>query len=588
MRVRQSLRALEILGPSLLGSLLLSSLHLLATPLAAQDWFQDVTKEAGLDFVHFNGMSGRLYYLEVVGSGGALFDFDNDGDLDLYLVQSAMLGADLKPTDATFPWRDASPPQDRLYRNELVPAGELRFVDVTASSGIRAEGYGIGAATGDFDNDGWTDLYLPQYGRNQLWRNRGDGTFEDVTRSAGVGSERWSTAASWTDFDADGHLDLYVVNYLEYNLITHKTCLTERGEPDYCLPNAYQPALDALYRNRGDGTFEDVSGRLGLKVASNGLGVVGADLDGNGRLDFYVANDLLDNQLWLQQPDGRFVDDGLLAGVAVNREGKPEASMGVAAGDADNDGDLDLFMTHFRRETNTLYRAQGDGFFDDDTQKIGLGNPSWEFTSFGTGFFDFDNDGWLDLVTANGAVTYPAGADRDRNAFPLDEPNQLFRGGSAGYEEVTERAGAGFAASHVSRGALLGDVDNDGDTDLVFTNNSGPARLLRNDVADGATWLGARLLRAGRVDHGALLRVTVDGRQRLRRAHTDGGYAAANDPRILVGAGAGAGKISKIRVVWSDGAVEDFPPGALVVGAYRDLLRGEGTPQGGDAAGSPD
>ena len=537
-------------------------------------YFTDITEGSGLEFQHFNGMSGRLYYLEVVGSGGALFDFDNDGDLDVYLVQSKMLGADRTPAEATFPWTGPSPPMDRLFRNDL-EGGRLSFTDVTEESGIRAMGYGIGVATGDFDNDGWIDLYLPQHGANELWRNRGDGSFENVTRKAGVGTDRWSSSASWTDFDRDGDLDLFVVNYLEYNLITHKTCLTERGEPDYCLPSAYQPVADTLYVNNGDGTFTDVTTRLGVGRAANGLGAVAADFNADGRCDIYVANDLMDNHLWLQQADGTFVEDAVLAGVAVNRDGRPEASMGVAAADSDNDGDLDLFMTHFRRESNTFYRSQGDGFFDDETAKVHLDAASWNYTAFGTGFLDYDNDGWLDLVTANGAVTFPAGGDRSRNSYPLDEINQLFRGSAEGFSETTLDAGAAFAQSDVSRGALLGDLDNDGDTDLIFTNNSGTARLLRNEIGSKKRWLGIEAILGNRTDHGALVEVTVGQQKYLRRSHTDGGYASANDPRILLGA-PGNEPIRAIEVTWSDGAREHFVPSSLTFRRVRKLIKGTG------------
>ncbi len=562
---------------------------LVAAPLGGQSepWFTDVTQEAGVDFVHFNGMSGRLYYLEVVGSGGALFDVDNDGDLDLYLVQSAMLGADLEPSQATFPWKGPEPPRDRLLRNEWVETGQLRFRDITENSRLDSRGYGIGVAAGDYDGDGYVDLYVLNHGANELWRNLGDGTFRNTTRQAGVADERWSASASWTDYDGDGHLDLFVVNYLHYNLITHKTCLTERGEPDYCLPSAYQPVADTLFRNRGDGTFEDVTREVGIAAApANGLGVIAADLNGDDRLDFYVANDLMDNALWLQQPDGTFVDDGVLVGVAVNREGKAEASMGVTTGDADNDGDLDLFMTHFRRETNTFYRAQGDGFFDDVTSRVELGQPSWEYTAFGTGFLDVDNDGWLDLVTANGAVTFPAGGDRS-GGFPLDEINQLFRGGPSGFEEITSAAGPAFAASHVSRGALVGDLDNDGDPDLVFTNNSGPARILRNDVGQKRRWVGLDLRRASQTDHGATVEAVLEGGGRLlRRAHTDGGYASSNDPRVLVGLGDRPAPV-RFEVQWSDGTRESFPGSAAPPGRYSVLTRGTGAGLGARSGSEP-
>ncbi|HUP25096.1 MAG TPA: CRTAC1 family protein [Thermoanaerobaculia bacterium] len=571
-----------------------------AAPVGPDDWFVDVTAETGLDFVHFNGMSGRLYYVEVVGSGGALFDYDNDGDLDLYLVQGHMLGADVPPERALFPWRGEHPPGDRLYRNDLevLPDGtrRVRFVDVTEESGIRAHGYGMGVVAGDVDNDGWVDLYVTNFGsRNELWRNRGDGTFEEVAVTRGVAEERWSVSASFVDFDGDGWLDLYVTNYLDYSFIAHKICLTERGEPDYCLPSAYRPAADRLYRNRGDGTFEDVSERAGIAaVVANGLGVASADFDGDGRVDFYVANDLMPNNLWLNQGDGTFVDDALLAGAALSADGKAEASMGIAVGDGDGDGDFDLFLTHFRREKNTYYRNDG-GVWRDTSVEVGLAAPSYPYTSFGTAFLDFDGDGWLDLAVVNGAVTFPPGTDRKRQPFALDEPNQLFRNlGHGRFEDVTALAGAAFAVSEVSRGLLAGDLDNDGDIDLVITNNSGPARVLLARYGEGAAgaeragrWLGARLLTAdGRRDAlGAVAILEVDGRRLVRRAQSDGSYASAGDPRVLFrwpAPRSGAPARERLRVRWVDGALEEFE---VPVGAYSELRQASGRPVAADAAG---
>ena len=567
-----------------------------ASPARDGDWFVDATAETGLDFVHFNGMSGRLYYVEVVGAGGALFDYDNDGDLDLYLVQGNTLGADVSPEKALFPWRGEQPPRDRLFRNDLEVSADgsrrVRFVDVTEESGIRALGYGMGVAAGDVDNDGWVDLYVMSFGsRNELWRNRGDGTFEEVAAARGVAEDRWSVSASFADYDADGWLDLYVANYLDYSFIAHKTCLTERGEPDYCLPSAYRPVSDRLYRNRGGGTFEDVSERAGIAaVAANGLGVASADYDGDGRVDFFVANDLMANNLWLNQGDGTFVDDALLAGAALSADAKAEANMGIAVGDDDGDGDFDLFVTHFRREGSVLYRNQG-GTFQDVRVESALGPPSYLHTGFGTAFLDYDGDGWLDLAVANGAVTFPPGTDRKLHPFALDEPNQLFRNlGGGRFEDVSKRAGAAFAVSEVSRGLMAGDLDDDGDTDLVITNNSGPARVLLNRfgeaegeraAAAGSAWLGARLLTSdGKRDAlGAVALVDAGGRRLVRRAQSDGSYASANDPRVLFRfAGEATARASSMtmQVRWPDGelgAVEEFD---APLRTYSALRRGTG------------
>ena len=552
--------------------------------------FVDATKSAGLDFRHWNGMSGQLYYPEVVGAGAALFDYDNDGDLDLYLVQGNLLGADGDPGRATVPWAGDWPPRDRLYRNDLQPGEDgatVRLVDVTAESGIEATGYGMGVVASDLDNDGWIDLYVLNLGANQLWRNEGDGTFSDRTEASGTGDARWSIAAAAADYDGDLDLDLFVVNYLNFSLVTHKTCLTERGEIDYCLPGAYQPVPDLLLRNDGSGRFEDATAEAGLTSVrpGNGLGVLAADLDLDGRLDFYVANDLMPNHLWINAGDGALVEEGLISGAALNADGEAEASMGVAGGDYDGDGDFDLFLTHFNRETNTLYRNDsepGAPTFRDRTNAAALARPSWDATSFGTAFVDLDHDGWLDLAVVNGAVTFAAGRPRTADdPFPLDQPNQAclnVTGGSAGrrFDPAPEGILDG-AAPLVSRGLATGDIDNDGDTDLVITNNNGPARLLLNQGAAGDDWIGlAPRLDAAhghRPASGVTVRIHRGAASPLvRLAGSSGSYTSSGDPRITVSP-AGA-EVSRVEVQWPDGRVEEWP--APPPAAYTDLVRGTG------------
>ncbi|MEE2777224.1 MAG: CRTAC1 family protein [Acidobacteriota bacterium] len=552
-------------------------MSLVLLPAAAP--FSDATAEWGLSFHHFNGMSGRLYYPEVVGSGGALFDYDGDGDLDLYLVQGAMLGPGLTLDDAIVPPREPLPLRDRLFRNDLTD-GVAQFVDVTEASGIEAVGYGIGVATGDYDSDGHIDLYVTNFGANQLWRNLGEGRFENATARAGVGDARFSSSASFVDLDADGWLDLVVANYLTYSYGAHKTCLNERGVHDYCLPKAYGPAADRLYRNLGDGSFADVSARAGLtQEPGNGLGVSTADFDGDGLVDFYIANDLTPNQLWINQGDGRFRNQGLASGSSLNSEGRAEASMGVDAADFDADGDVDIFMTHFSRETNTMYVNDGRGFFEDSTEMAGLATPSWSYTSFGTGFVDYDLDGWLDLLVVNGGVTFPPGSDRQADPYPLDENNQLFRSnGGREFYVVTAVAGPAFAVSGVSRGAVFGDIDNDGDTDVVVTNNSGPVQALRNEADTSRPWIGLRLrLQAGGRDaHGATVFAELEGPAAATRiVHTDGSYASARDPRVVIALGEAAKKKVSVVVRWPDGRRERFSD--IQVGSYHELVAGAGT-----------
>jgi hypothetical protein len=542
---------------------------------AAAEIFTDRAAETGLDFVHFNGMSGELHFVEHVGAGAALFDFDGDGDLDVYLVQGRMLG-ERPASEALFPPPAGAPLSDRLFRNDLTVAADgsrsLRFIDVTETAGLTADGYGMGVAAGDYDNDGWIDLYVTNWGPNQLWRNRGDGTFSDVTESAAVGDGRWGVPAAWFDLDRDGWLDLYVGNYVDFSLTMVTECVTATGAPDYCGPLAYEPQPDKLFRNLGDGTFRDVTRPAGMGGELGGaLGVVTADFNGDGWPDVYVGNDGLPNQLWMNQGDGTFVNDALLAGCAVNWEGQPEASMGIDAGDVDGDGDEDLFMAHLTGETNTLYLNDGSGLFRDSTRELDLGNPSWGFTSFGTGWIDYDNDGRLDLAVVNGAVRAIEELAAAGDPYPLDQTNQLFRNlGGGSFADATGGAGASFAELEVSRGAAFGDIDNDGDTDLVVTNNAGPARLLINNVGQDAGWVGARLTtEEGRDALGARLALDRESGPPLwRRSHTDGSYASSNDPRVTVGLGAEVA--GGLALLWPEGGRSRLA--ALPTGRFLTFL----------------
>ncbi len=540
----------------------------------AADIFVDATVSTGLSFEHFNGMSGELYFPEMMGSGVALFDYDGDGDMDVYLVQGQMLGG--KPvSEATIPPRYPTPLTDRLYRNDL-SEGRLRFTDVTEQSGIRALGYGMGVAAGDFDNDGYVDLYVTNYGSNQLWRNRGDGTFEDVTAKAGVDDPRWSVSATWVDYDRDGWLDLYVGNYFRHSIETdRRVCRMAKQARDYCGPLKGAGDPDSLFRNRGDGTFDDASDASGIRKAYGGaLGVVAADFNGDRWPDIYVANDGVANQLWINQKDGRFVNEALLAGAAVNKDGMAEASMGVDAADFDGDGDEDLFMTHLRQETNTLYVNDGQGWFEDSSVSMGLANPSFAYTGFGTAWIDYDNDGWLDLLAVNGAVRKLQALVDVSDPYPLHQTDQLFRNlGNGSYREVTESAGPAFAVSLVSRGAAFGDLDQDGDPDVVIANNAGPARVLVNQVGSTSGWIGFRLVLAdGRRDaYGARVVVEAD-RPLWRRVRADGSYASSNDPRVLAGLGEAPPKPVTVTVIWPDGAEERFAD--LAPGRYHVLRQG--------------
>ncbi|MCH9650537.1 MAG: CRTAC1 family protein [Deltaproteobacteria bacterium] len=562
--------------------------------------FLDVAAESGLSFTHFNGMTGDFHFPEMTGQGAAFFDYDNDGDLDVYLVQGAMLDSSKPPSETLFPYSGKGMPRDRLFRNDLLGSSGnkslansnsgSRFTDVTDESGIKSFGYGMGVATGDFNNDGWIDLYVTNYGSNLMLQNNGNGTFSDVTSKTQTGDDRWSTSASFVDYDRDGWLDLYVTNYVQYSVSKKIECFAKSSRRDYCGPSGFTADSDRLFHNRGNGTFEDVTAKSGVgRVAGAGLGVATADFDGDQWPDLYVANDGQPNFLFLNQRDGTFRDDALFAGVAVNREGKPEASMGVYVADHDHDGDQDIFLTHLAGETNTLYVNDGSGLFEDRTVETGLGAGSLPSTSFGTGWLDVDTDGWLDLVIANGAVRTLETLARKGDLYPLDQPNQLFRNlGNGRYRETSAEAGNLFSSQEVSRGMAIGDFDNDGDADLLMTNNNGPARLMRNTSAAAKPWIGLRLLtgKPGRDALGATVKVELgNGQVILRRVTADGSYASAHDPRVLFYLGASPknpGKIDSLEVLWPDGKREIFP--APRTHSYVTLHQGTGTPAKAEAS----
>lgn len=556
------------------GRLLAAVAGLALAPLAAAAVFEDVTAAAGLSFTYDNGGTGEYYFPEIMGAGVALLDYDRDGRLDVYLVQAGALGP-----EASAEKRQS----DRLYRNESERDAEgrwrPRFTDVTAEAGIDARGYGMGVAVGDYTGNGYPDLYVLNFGSNQLWRNNGDGTFADVTAEAGVDDPRWSVSGSFADLDGDGREDLVVANYVDFALESHRECRSATtSQQDYCSPSAYDGISDKLFVNRGDGRFDDVSESSGLaEVARHGLGVVSADFNDDGRLDIYVANDGSPNSLWINQGDMRFVDDAFLAGAAVNADGMTEAGMGVDAADYNRSGRDDLFVTHMRRESNTLYRNEGKGWFSDVTSAAGLGAVSLPETGFGTAWLDLDNDGWLDLAVANGAVVVEEDLVAAGDPFPYHQPNQLFANqGDGRFKEVTAASGPAFAVSRVSRGLAVGDLDNDGRADLVIANINSPARLLVNRSADRNHWLGLSLRAAdGRVERTQAVAWLERGDDPplRRRSRADGSYASANDARVLFGLGDRSGPV-RVRVDWPDGQSERFDD--LATDRYHPLRQGTG------------
>jgi enediyne biosynthesis protein E4 len=553
------------------------------------EWFTERARETGLDFVHFNGMTGERYYPEIMAPGVAVFDYDNDGDLDVYLVQGQLLGPGKTMANAVF--KPESPLSDRLFRNDLTVdaagARTLRFTDVTDASGIDVRTYGMGVAAADVDNDGFVDLYRTSLSGSVLLHNNGNGTFTDATAGAGVANPGgWGVSASFVDFDRDGWLDLFVGNYLLYRIEADIDCLAVTGQHDYCPPNSYRAQPSRLYRNRGNGTFTDVT-RAALVGGAYGpaLGVSTADFDGDGWLDIYVGNDGVANQLWMNQKNGTFQDNAFLSGTAVNGSGNAEASMGIDAGDFDNDGDEDIFVTNWMAQMNILYLNTGGGAFEDRKGPSGLGPPSLAKTGFGTAWFDYDNDSFLDLLAVNGSVSIIEAQARANEPFPLKMRDQLYRNLRNGrFEDVSAQAGAVFQREDVGRGAAFGDIDNDGDTDVVVGVAAGRTKLLVNMIGNRNHWLGLRLVGTTPRDMlGARVGIVLaNGSTLWRRARSDGSYASANDPRVLVGLGPDVPAALRVRVQWPDGTSAEWP--AVATDRWTTLTQGQSLPGGTGAS----
>jgi len=573
-----SSRVLQRLPKFLLATIILTVW--LASPLAGPPRpaiFREAARAVGLNFQHFTGATGEFYFPENMGPGLALIDYDNDGDLDVYLLQGKLLDEHKHLSDAVFPPADPKL-QNRLFRNNLVETGKLSFVDVTAKAGVGSVGYGMGAAVGDYDNDGNLDLYVTNFGPNLLYHNNGNGTFTDVTATAGVIDGRWSTSAAFLDYDLDGDLDLFVTTYVDFTVKGNRACHSPLGMRDYCNPSVYRPLPSRLFRNDGNGRFKDVTEAAGLgRSFGAGLGVVCTDFDGDGWTDIFVANDGNPNQLWLNKRTGAFEDIGLISGTAYSVDGKAQAGMGVTAGDFDGDGDSDLFITHLSTETHTLYQNDGRANFVDVTTAFGLSSIR-TFTGFGTYWFDYDNDGHLDLFMANGAV-YVIETLRGE-PYPYHEKNQLFHNDGTGhYSETSLLGGPALQLSEVSRGAAFGDIDNDGDIDIVVANNNGPTRLLLNQAGSHNHWLKIRLVgvHTNREGIGAKVGLFRANHPALwRHAHRDGSYLSSSDVTIHFGLGQNP-RIEALVVQWPNGRSESWKgirPDRLIT-----LQEGSGTPR---------
>lgn len=486
--------------------------------------FVDVTHDAGIHWTHTDGRSGQKYCMEMLGSGAAFFDYDADGDPDLYFVNGASLPG----------YNPEELPTNCLYQNN----GDGTFIDVTEKSGVGDIGYGHGCAVGDYNNDGYLDLYVTNYGKNCLYRNNGDGTFTDVTDEAGVAEPRWSTSCAFADYDKDGNLDLYVVNYIVYSIDENPWCgLQDKGIRGYCEPDNFTAQSDTLYRNNGDGTFADVTLTTGIyNDTGKGLGVVWGDYDNDGAIDIYVANDSTENLFYHNQGDGTFSEVGFMIGVAVSENGAAENGMGTAFGDWDNDGWLDLTVTNYAEQTNTLYHNDGDGFFTDVTTATKTAKITYSYLGWATTFFDYDNDGYGDVFVANGHLHENLAELGLEGTY--GQRNLLFKNMWDGtFIDVSASLGHGLKFEDVSRGTTFADYDLDGDIDILVTNSNTPPRLLRNDGGNKNNWLQIQLkaTKSSPDAVGARVKVTAGGMSQIREVQSGDGYLSQRELKLHFG-----------------------------------------------------
>ena len=518
------------------------------TPSDAPPRFTNIAPADGVDFRHVNGGTPDRHLLEIMGSGGLFFDYNEDGWVDVFIVDGGSL-VNAK-VDATA--------RDRLYRNR----GNGTFEDVSAASGITHAAYGMGTCAADYDNDGWTDLYVTAVGPNRLYHNDGGKRFSDVTAKAGVaGSPVFSTSCAFVDVDRDNDVDLFVVNYVDARIDNNAFCGdTTKKIRIYCHPLNFTPLQNVLYRNNGNGTFTDVSREAGIAGhKGNGLGIVSGDYDDDGLPDIFVANDTTPNFLFHNEGRGVFKDVALPSGVAVAADGRPRAGMGTDFGDYDGDGDLDLFVTNHEMEAHTLFRNLGKGLFEDVTFPSGIGPPTLPFVGFGAGFLDIDNDTDLDLAIVNGHVMNsashfrPGATEAQRNLLLRNEGNGRFR-------DATRQAGPGFEIENVSRTLAAADIDNDGDLDLLVTNNAGVADLLRNGGVAGSNSLIVKLVgtQSNRNAIGARVRATAGGKTQVREVRAGSSYLGQHDLRVHFGLGRTTA-IERLEIRWPNGQTETVP-----------------------------
>jgi enediyne biosynthesis protein E4 len=521
----------------------------------------DITKTAGIDFTHNNGAFGRKYLPETLGSGAAFLDYDNDGRQDLFLVNGT-----------NWPGQPPAGSRSKLLRN----IGNGTFKDVTSRTGLAVDVYGMGAAAADFDNDGWQDLLVTAVGQNTLYRNTGKGTFVDVTARAGLGNRAgFSTSALWFDYDRDGWLDLLVCNYVRWTPETDVRCSVDGKQKAYCTPEAYRGTTSWLFRNKGNGTFEDVTAKAGLfDATSKSLGVTLVDYDADPWPDVFIANDTQPNKLYRNNGNGTFVELGLKAGLALSEEGRARAGMGVDAADVDNTGSPTVVITNFSGEMLGLYKPVGDGQFQDSAPRSEVGRATRQTLGFGCFFFDVDLDGLQDLLVVNGHIDDTFTRANSRVAYA--EPPHLFHNRGRGrFADIAPAIGGAFAAPKVGRGAAFADVDGDLDLDVVLTTNGGPAALYRNDSATGNHALRLRLrgLTSNRDGIGARVRVFA-GRDRLSRTvKTGSSYLSQSELPLTFGLGK-ASKAERVVVEWPSGKVDELQN--VAAGKSYTLIEGKG------------
>jgi len=513
--------------------------------LAHSVTFTDVTQSSRISFQHDNAASSEKYLIETMGSGCGWIDYDQNGLLDLYLVNST----------ATQVYTPKQPLRNALYRNN----GDGTFTDVTSKAGVGSEGlFGMGVAVGDYDNDGFPDLLVLGYNRCILYHNNGDGTFTDVTEHAGVkNSGRWASSAAWFDYDNDGRLDLMIANYVDWSPTNNFYCGDRgRGMRSYCHPDDFHGQPPTLYHNNGDGTFTDVSKASGVGLkGGNGLGVVTFDYDNDGWQDIFIANDHMPNFLFHNNRDGTFRELGYVAGVAVSSDGEFEAGMGTDAADTTGNGRMDLIVTHLDMQLARLYQNMGQQSFDDATLRSKIGYATYHMSGFGTRFMDYDNDGAIDLFMANGHVL--DNIERYHSDVLYAEPKLMFRNTGRGvFENVSDRLGPDFQLPRVSRGAAIADFDNDGDLDILVSNNGQPPQLLRNDGGNTNHWLEIFLIgtKSNRDGVGARVKLTAGDLVVYDQRKGGMSYQSAQDPRLHFGLGQHT-KVDQLEITWPSGLI---------------------------------